>query len=129
MGIYVASRAIPDRVAMWHDFRSQGYPIISTWIDEAGLGETKDQAELWRRVSTEIGSAAGLVLYAEPIDFPLKGALIEAGMALGRGLKVFTVLPGVVLETPSLRPIGSWVRHPHVRRVGTVEIAFRRIVG
>lgn len=117
-GIYVASRAsVPGRAAMWRRLRGEGWPIVSTWIDEAGEGETGDFGELWARIAREVTGAAGLVLYAEPGDLPLKGALVEVGMALAAGLPVVAILPGVVLEPRSMRPVGSWLAHPNVRRL------------
>lgn len=126
-GIYVASRAsVPERAAMWRRLRDEGAPIVSTWIDEAGEGETADLSELWERVAREVRSAAALVLYAERDDFPLKGAYIEVGMALALGRPVYVVLPGVELESRSCRPTGSWVRHPTVTICATVEEAMAR---
>ncbi len=114
--IYVASRAsIPARSAMWRQLRETGAPIISTWIDEAGAGETKDLSELWARIEAEIRRADRLVLYVEPEDFPLKGAFIEVGMALALGKPVYVVLPGVTLQPGNWSPLGSWARHPLVQ--------------
>lgn len=111
--IYVASRAsIPERPAMWRTLRDQGMPISSTWIDEAEQGETDSFSDLWHRIEFEIRNSRGLILYAERDDFPLKGALIEVGMALGMGKPVAVVLPGdEFLEARSLRPVGSWLHH------------------
>lgn len=117
MHIYVASRAsIPKRSAMWLAYRQIGAPIISSWIDEAGEGETDDFEALWLRKADEIEESGALVLYAEPGDFPLKGALVEVGMALGRGKRVFVAAPGVECHPRSLNPLGSWMRHPLVTR-------------
>lgn len=114
--LYVASRAShPARPAMWRGFRDLGWRIVSSWIDEAGPGETADMGELWARIGREIREADGLILYAEPADFPLKGALIEAGMALALGKPVAVVLPGGIEDGRSCRPIGSWVHHPLCR--------------
>lgn len=114
-GFYVASRASnPDRPAMWRHFRERGLPIISTWIDEAGEGETACNRELWQRIEREVTSATALIFYAEPDDFPLKGALVEVGMALAAGVPVRVVVPGVELRPRSLRPLGSWAMHPLV---------------
>lgn len=88
--------------------------IISTWIDEAGEGETEDLADLWTRILAEIQLADRLVLYAEPDDFPLKGAYVEIGAALALEKPVFTVTPDLVLQKPSYRPLGSWCQHPLV---------------
>ncbi|QOJ19521.1 MAG: hypothetical protein HRU77_01695 [Gammaproteobacteria bacterium] len=108
--IYVASRAsIPERPAMWRALRAQGLRISSSWIDEAEEGQTDDFADLWHRIESEIRSSNGLILYAEKNDFPLKGALIEAGMAIGMGKPVAVVLPGEpFFEPPTYRPIGSY---------------------
>lgn len=114
-GIYVASRAsIPDRPDMWKGLRMAGWPIVSTWIDESGEGETGDFAELWVRIEREIRRSIGVLLYAETDDFPLKGALIECGLALGMGKPIAIVLPNVALHPRSMKPIGSWVKHPLV---------------
>lgn len=59
MSIYVASRAsIPERGAMWRHYRSRGVPIISSWIDEDGEGETSDFTLLWMRIESEIAESA-----------------------------------------------------------------------
>ena len=61
-----------------------------------------------------------------PGDFPLKGAYVEVGVALGLDIPVFAVLPGVELEPRSDRPVGSWIRHPCVTLCPTLEDALRR---
>ena len=54
-GIYVASRAsVPARGAMWRRLRSEGWPIVSTWIDEDGEGQTDDFSDLWERIHREV---------------------------------------------------------------------------
>lgn len=126
-GIAVASRAsVPERGAMWRLLRSQGWPILSTWIDEDGEGETIDFEDLWMRCEREIGEARALVFYAETSDFPLKGALVEAGLAIGMGKPVYVVIPGLLLDVRSKRPLGSWIAHPLVGLCASVEEAFLR---
>ena len=123
--IYGASRAsLPERPAMWKKLRSQGWPINSSWIDEAGPEETKSFPELWERIRREVMAAIGVILYVEPGDFPLKGALIEVGMALGAGRRIAVVAPGMVVELPHVRPIGSWVRHPLVKLCDSLDEAY-----
>ncbi len=99
-------------------------PIISSWIDEAGEGETDDFADLWDRIRREVASASSLIFYAEPDDFPLKGALVEVGIAFGEGVPIYVVLPGVVLEGHTARPVGSWVLANGVTRINSLEAAF-----
>ena len=123
-GIYVASRAsIPERPALWRALRDNGWPITSTWIDEAGEGETANMTELWRRIHAEISRSAGVLLYARKEDFPLKGALVECGIAIGMGKPVAMVLGDVQLEPRTMKPIGSWVAHPLVSRYQTIDEA------
>lgn len=117
-GFYVASRAsIPERPAMWKRWREQGLLITSTWIDEAGEGETGDFCELWLRIAREITISEGLILYVKKEDFPLKGALVECGIALGMGKPVAIILDGVSLEGRTMRPLGSWAAHTACRFV------------
>lgn len=123
-GIYVASRAsLPARPAMWRGYRDRGFPIVSSWIDEAGDGETANFGDLWRRIDREIAAASVLVLYAEREDFPLKGAYVETGLALARGIPVLCAFPGVVLDPRSARPVGSWLHHPSCQIFITLDAA------
>ncbi|WP_434716224.1 hypothetical protein [Paraburkholderia sp. A3RO-2L] len=124
-GTYIASRAsIPARAAQWRHLRDvEGWHITSSWIDEAGEGETDSFSELWVRIENEIRNAERLILYAEADDFPLKGAYIEVGMALAFGIKVFVVAPGVTIEPRSRRPVGSWMDHPLVSLVPDIATA------
>lgn len=123
MKIYCASKT--SHAKMWRRLRAEGIPIISTWIDEAEAGQTADLGELWARIHREVVTADRLVIYAEALDFPLKGALIEAGMAMAAGIPVAVVIASDVrIELPSHRPIGSWVRHPGVTVLPTLSDAF-----
>lgn len=127
-GIYVASRAsIPERSEMWRRLRECGCPINASWIDEAGEGETADFSELWVRITAEISRSEMLILYAEHDDFPLKGALIEVGIALGLGIPVHVVLPGVTLDARNCRPVGSWIKHPLVKQFHSVADAIAAV--
>jgi hypothetical protein len=65
-------------------------PIISTWIDEAGVGESSDLSALWRRCIGEASGATCLVVYREAGEV-LKGAFVEIGAALAAGRTVYAV--------------------------------------
>jgi hypothetical protein len=110
--IYIASKT--KHAPRWRELRDAGAPIISTWIDEAGEGESKDLADLWNRCVSETKHATALVLYAEPSD-ALKGAWIELGVALAAGVPVFAV--GIECFTVS--------HHHHITHCGSVDEAFR----
>lgn len=122
--IYVASRAsVPRYPEKWRELRDRGWPIISTWIDEAGPGLTEDFGELWRRIDREIHQAKGVVLWVEPDGFPLKGALIEIGIALGRGKPIGIYAPNV-----DLTKLGSWIQHPLVELCTSLEVAMQYVL-
>ena len=87
-GIYVASKA--KHGSEWKAMREAGWPIVSTWIDESGQGETHDWPDLWSRCVTEAANSAALVLISRGDDV-LKGALVELGAALAAGIPVFAV--------------------------------------
>lgn len=102
---------------MWANLRGQGLPICSTWIDEAGPGETCDWGDLWRRCLSEAAGASVLILYADEGDKVLRGALVELGAALAAGVPVFYVGPDEVL--------GNVLKHPGITRFGSLQFAVR----
>ena len=106
MKIYIASKT--KHAAKWRNLRSQGFNIISTWIDEAGAGESKDLSDLAIRCVNEAKTADRLILYCEDSDI-LKGALIEVGAALAAGVRCFVVGYSPSLETALNRhPLWIW---------------------
>jgi hypothetical protein len=88
MGIYVASKV--KHADAWKRLRAQGVPIISTWIDEAGVGESASLSDLWARCIFESSRADALIIYCEPGEV-LKGAWVELGAALSAGVPVYAV--------------------------------------
>jgi len=115
--IYTASRVRhSDR---WVLARAAGFPVCATWINEAGPGQTEDMGELWQRCIAESSGADALILYRQDGE-PLKGALVEAGAALGAGRPVFAV--GFDGED-DLRTF-SFLNHPLVKRCAGLEEAF-----
>ena len=110
MKVYVASKT--KHAGKWLALRASGLAVNSTWIDEAGVGESACFIDLWIRCVREASRADALLLYVEPGDV-LKGALVEVGAALGCGVPVHVV--GA--------PDGSWVNHPLVRRHESLEDA------
>lgn len=110
-GIYVASKT--KHAHIWLRLRAEGYPIISTWIDEAGPGESKCLRDLWMRCVAEAASCKALLLYAEPED-ALKGAWVEVGAALACDIPVFAV---------GIQGLYSVANHPRVICVASIEDA------
>ena len=122
-GIYVASRVKHSQ--MWLNLAAMGAPIISTWIREAGDNDTDDFGELWSRILAEIRQSRALVFYGAAGDDPWKGAFVEVGAALASGKPVFVVLDGIEPEGRTMRPVGSWLAHPGVRRCANVHQALQ----
>jgi hypothetical protein len=87
-GIYTASKT--KHAHLWRDLRGAGAPIISTWIDEAGEGESADLDDLWKRCIAESCSCEALIVFRRPDDV-LKGAWVEIGAALAVGTPVYAV--------------------------------------
>lgn len=124
-GLYVASRT--NRANLWKALRDDGVPIVSSWIDEAGEGETGDFSELWSRIQSEIASSVGLLFYADTRDAPWKGAFVEIGIALALGKQVGIVVVGE-LEGRTMRPVGSWIHDSRVTRYETVDAACKAML-
>ena len=88
-GIYIASKTV--HASRWRYLRDNGLmPIVSTWIDEAGAGESQSLEDLWRRCILESATAEVLVIYREHGEI-LKGAFVELGAALAAGVPVLAV--------------------------------------
>jgi hypothetical protein len=98
--------------------------IISTWIDYDGEGETASFAELWAKIVYEVHHCDRLVVYAEPGDFPLKGTLVEIGIALHAQKEVKVVVPNTDFLNPhNLNPLGSWAYHEYVELCTDLDYA------
>lgn len=109
-GIYIASKV--RHADRWKALRQGGVPVISTWIDEAGEGETASYADLWIRCISECRACSALIAYIEEGEV-FKGGFIEIGAALSAGRPVFVVGP-----VP-----GSFVHHPLVTRCVSLNAA------
>lgn len=88
-GIYMASKAVAHG-PRWQALREEGWPIISTWIDESQPDATLDWPDLWERCLAEVTSAEVCIVYMEPGEV-LKGAWVEVGAALAAGVHVIGV--------------------------------------
>src|SRR5262245_28749645 len=110
MKIYTASKT--KHAEKWRRLR-QFHTITASWMDEVDKKRAADFAGLATRCVTEIADADFLLLYCEPGEH-LKGALIEAGIALA-------------LQKP-IRCVGKceslsrvFVKHPLWRQFATIE--------
>lgn len=115
--IYTASRTI--HAPKWIQYRNQGYNIISTWIDEAGEGQSSDYSSLAKRCIDESIAADYFLLYSEPGEV-LKGALIEAGAALAANKFVYYVGDGSGLSR-------VFMEHPNWINLNSLEEFFDKV--
>ncbi len=111
--VYLASKLRNHKILTaireeWHDIE-----ITSSWMKDH-YGQVPDEpafAKLfWQVDEHDVLRSDVTVVYTQPED-ELRGALVEAGIALGSGKPVITVGDG-----PSL---GTWSYHPRVYRVGS----------
>lgn len=120
MNIYIASKT--KHAEKWRRLRDdQQYRIVSSWIDEAGAGETKDKSDLAQRCIREAYEADILLLYAEEGEY-LKGAFIELGAAMAFNTPVCIV-------GPALPDSSAFLSHPHIYRFDNVDDALTFITG
>ena len=85
--IYIASKV--KHADRWRKIAS-AHPVSSSWIYEAGEGETTDFNDLWSRCLAEATQSKALVAYREDGE-TMKGAWAEIGAALSHGVPVHAV--------------------------------------
>lgn len=111
--IYVASKT--KHAYRWKALRDWGYNIISTWIDEAGEGQSADLNDLQQRCINESLACDLMIVYAEKEDY-LKGAFIEMGVALSANKRIYLI--GEVLPNGS-----AFTHNKNVYHIETFESA------
>ena len=116
--IYIASRTV--HAAKWRDLREAGFPIISTWIDEAGVGQSQSLSGLATRCIEEARSSTHFILYCEEGEY-LKGALLECGAAMANNIPVYCVG-----SCPSISRV--FENHPCWHSCGAIEEALNSVI-
>lgn len=111
--IYTASKV--KHAVLWKALRSAGFNINSTWIDLEG--EIKDKPSHWITCIAEARDADIVLLYVEHGE-EHKGAMVEAGAALGAGKHVVYVGPD---------DFSSSTHHPNVIMFRSLSDALRYI--
>jgi hypothetical protein len=109
-GLYVISKI--RHAPMWRQYRAEGIPIISSWIDD-GDETTIDFAEAWPRYFQEAANALNALVYLEPGDV-LKGGVAELGAALVSGV-------GIIIVGDPTTQFRTLKDHPHVWLAPSLE--------
>lgn len=114
--IYIASKM--HHAEKWREAYDEfgDIHICSRWpFLEPFINPTAENArKFWHADVQDIADCHVLIVYAEPEE-KLRGALVEAGIAIGMGRPVI-----VVGDHPDF---GTWSYHPQVRRVKTLADA------
>jgi hypothetical protein len=80
-GIYVLSH--PKHAAVWRKYKREGYPIVSTWVDDPHMQESRSKyIPNWLVVEKEIEVCSCAFIYSSCDDLP-NNLLIEVGMFIG----------------------------------------------
>jgi hypothetical protein len=119
MKIYTASKT--KHAQKWIDLRDAGFNVISTWIDEACEGQTKDMRDLVQRCISECVECDGMIVYSEGGDY-LKGAFIEMGVAVAHNKPI--VLVGPVLPQSS-----AFTYLSNIKRANDIPSALKLLSG
>lgn len=119
--IYIASKTI--HAEKWKRLRAQGLPINSTWIDEAGPGESKSLTDLWVRCIREASEAKVLIVYSRHNEV-LKGAFVEIGAALASKVPVLAVglPPGLSVLNHPLVEVHKDLSHAIIRATNLLRV-------
>lgn len=118
--VYVASQT--RHAEFWRELRAdlmlgnRPVEITSTWIDEAGPGESSSLSNLWIGCIAQAACADWVIAYHEPGDV-WKGVFVEIGAALAMSVPVLVVGD----------PPGSWIEHPLVVRKSSLGTALVHI--
>lgn len=115
--VYTASKL--KHAAMWRDLCARTYHVQfhARWLKHNSIGtpDTPEHAaEFWLQDEQDVKHADVVMVFASGDDH-LRGALVEAGMAIAYGVPVI-----VVGTHPDY---GTWQHHPGVMRVADLDAA------
>ena len=120
--VYIASKLY--YAVRFQELRKEWAPKIdlhARWHDQAHL-ELSNSGELtpedfhifWQVDEEDVKTSQAVIIYGESQD-KLRGALVEAGIAIGAG--ILTILVG------DCEDFGTWQHHPTVARAISLEHA------
>jgi nucleoside 2-deoxyribosyltransferase len=119
--VYIASKM--DRAGEWRKLYSYSdlINIVSRWpFLEPSVDPTPNNAKkFWRTDYLDIQSCDFLICFAAGED-KLRGALVEAGMAIGMGKTVIVI--------GNHDDYGTWKYHEQVISFSTMEAALEHII-
>ena|SRR5438309_255045 len=119
MKVYIASKIMyAERFRRLRtEWNAHRVEIYSRWLDQAvhENSATPDDFHIfWLTDEQDVKESDAVIVYGETGD-TLRGALVEAGIAIGAGIPVI-----IVGDSPSF---ASWQYHPKVVRADSLEHA------
>ena len=124
IAVYTASKLA--QYGRWRKLKEEllphGIDLHARWYRQVELGveETPSNAEVfWQQDVEDVKNSHAVLVFGEG-DEQLRGAYVEAGVAIGAGIPVIVV---------GDFNYGTWVHVPGVVHVGSIEDAVRYLKG
>lgn len=121
MKVYIASKLkYAERFRKYReDWKKDGIDLHARWFDQAIIEQTsvvssEDFHIFWLVDEEDVKTSQALIIYGERDD-KLRGALIEAGIAISQGILVIVI--------GDCEDFGTWQHHPIVVRADSFEHA------
>lgn len=84
---------------LWQEARADGFSVNSRWIDIEGdsesdpiyQGKVISRETIWNLCLDDVTAADCVILYCGSEDEEQRGAIMEAGHAMGQGKKVYAI--------------------------------------
>lgn len=119
--VYTASKLA--QAATWRLLQKQWPQVFfhARWLrhNELGTPDTPENAaRFWVEDEQDVKTADAVLLFAEPAEH-LRGALVEAGIAIANNIPII-----IVGEHPDY---GTWQYHPGVARVADFQEAYEHM--
>ncbi|OCC05163.1 hypothetical protein BA190_09620 [Labrys sp. WJW] len=121
--VYTASKLVHGPKWRLTGRDEPGIYFHARWLKHNAIGtpDIPEEAEdFWLQDEQDVRQADAVLVYAEKGEH-LRGALVEAGMALAYGVPVFVV--------GEHEDYGTWQEHPGVRKVPDIKTALKVIAG
>lgn len=120
--IYPASKLHHGK--QWRDLCATSSKFIfhARWLKHNMIGTPDapgEAEEFWRQDIQDVMSADAVMVYSEENE-PLRGALVEAGVALACGIPVYVIGDSI--------SYGTWQYHTGVTRVKSLSDFFGEVV-
>ncbi len=124
--VYIASKLkYAERFRILRDdWIANNIDLHARWFDHAIIGQTaevspEDLHIFWLVDEEDVKTSQAVIVYGNSDD-KLRGALVEAGIAIGQG--ILTILAG------NCPDFSTWQHHPCVVHAGSLEHAKQMIL-